>query len=154
MPFRGQQKHQQQLLQQRRGVSSAAPPCPLSHPPLSRCHAPQAKLPAVKPGGQPLPEGLLWLLLTGDLPTKAQTDSVSHELRRRGKLPNHVKRVLEELPHDTHPMTQLATGILALQVGGGGLHARACVVAAAVARGRVTQWRVRSGCPWIHSPNP
>ena len=25
----------------------------------------QAKLPAAKPGGEPLPEGLLWLLLTG-----------------------------------------------------------------------------------------
>lgn len=27
----------------------------------------QAKLPAAIPGGQPLPEGLMWLLLTGDV---------------------------------------------------------------------------------------
>ncbi len=27
----------------------------------------QEKLPAAKPGGEPLPEGLLWLLLTGDV---------------------------------------------------------------------------------------
>lgn len=27
--------------------------------------------------------------------------------------------MLDELPHETHPMTQLAAGILALQVGGG-----------------------------------
>ena len=27
----------------------------------------QQKLPGAKPGGEPLPEGLLWLLLTGDV---------------------------------------------------------------------------------------
>ncbi|GBF96851.1 citrate synthase [Raphidocelis subcapitata] len=75
----------------------------------------QSKLPAAKPGGQPLPEGLLWLLLTGQIPTKAQVDSVSEELRRRSALPKYVTRVLEELPRETHPMTQLAAGILALQ---------------------------------------
>ncbi|KAI8467445.1 MAG: citrate synthase [Monoraphidium minutum] len=75
----------------------------------------QAKLPAAAEGGQPLPEGLLWLLLTGQIPTKEQADSVSDELRRRAALPAYVKRVLEAMPRDTHPMTQLATGILALQ---------------------------------------
>lgn len=75
----------------------------------------QAKLPAAKPGGQPLPEGLLWLLLTGKLPTQEQAAAVSRELARRAELPAYVKRVLDGLPRDAHPMTQLATGILALQ---------------------------------------
>lgn len=34
----------------------------------------QQKLPTAVPGGEPLPEGLFWLLLTGDVPTKAQVD--------------------------------------------------------------------------------
>lgn len=66
------------------------------------------------------------------IPTKAQADSVSQELRRRAELPEYVKRVLEALPPGTHPMTQFATGILALQVGGWAawcpaLHAAFCM---------------------------
>lgn len=34
----------------------------------------QQKLPTAVSGGEPLPEGLFWLLLTGDVPTKAQVD--------------------------------------------------------------------------------
>jgi citrate synthase len=76
----------------------------------------QATLPAAKEGGEPLPEGLLWLLLTGDVPTKAQAASVTEELRARSKLPPHVLKVLNALPDDTHPMTQFCSLILALQV--------------------------------------
>lgn len=35
----------------------------------------QEKLPRTKADGQPLPEGMLWLLLTGTLPTPAQVGS-------------------------------------------------------------------------------
>ena len=41
------------------------------------CPAPavlQAKLPAAKPKGEPLPEGLLWLLLTGEVSCPAQLE--------------------------------------------------------------------------------
>jgi hypothetical protein len=31
---------------------------------------PQEKLPAAKEGGEPLPEGLMWLLLTGEVRLK------------------------------------------------------------------------------------
>ena len=55
----------------------------------------QKKLPAAISGGQPLPEGLLWLLLTGNLPTKAQVDGLSKELRSRAHLPAHVIDVLK-----------------------------------------------------------
>ena len=41
----------------------------------------QKRLPAAVEGGEPLPEGLLWLLLTGDVPTKAQVQGLSAELR-------------------------------------------------------------------------
>ena len=76
----------------------------------------KATLPAAKEGGEPLPEGLLWLLLTGDVPTKAQAAGVTEELRARSKLPPHVLKVLNALPDDTHPMTQFCSLILALQV--------------------------------------
>lgn len=75
----------------------------------------ETKLPAAKEGGQPLPEGLLWLLLTGQIPNKEQVRWVTEELQRRAELPAYVKRVLESMPRETHPMTRLTVGILALQ---------------------------------------
>jgi citrate synthase len=75
----------------------------------------QARLPAAVPGGQPLPEGLLWLLLTGDLPSPAQAAALSAELGSRAGLPPHVGAVLDALPQGTHPMTALGAGVLALQ---------------------------------------
>ena len=37
--------------------------------------------------GEPTPEALTWLLLTGEVPTKAQCDSLTAELFARSKLP-------------------------------------------------------------------
>ncbi|KAF8395914.1 hypothetical protein HHK36_019869 [Tetracentron sinense] len=50
----------------------------------------QKVLPAAKPEGQPLPEGLLWLLLTGKVPSKEQVDVLSKELRIRATVPGFV----------------------------------------------------------------
>ena len=75
----------------------------------------QEKLPRAKANGQPLPEGLLWLLLTGKLPTSSQVHSVTEDLRARSTLPSYIKDVLHALPEGTHPMTQFSTLILALQ---------------------------------------
>ncbi|KAL6557451.1 hypothetical protein OROMI_017801 [Orobanche minor] len=76
----------------------------------------QKLLPAVKPGGEPLPEGLLWLLLTGKVPTKEQVDALSKELQSRATVPDHVYKTIDALPITAHPMTQFATGVMALQV--------------------------------------
>jgi citrate synthase len=75
----------------------------------------QNSLPGAKEGGEPLPEGLLWLLFTGELPTKSQVDSVTDMLRERSALPSSVTAVLDAMPANTHPMTQFATAVLALQ---------------------------------------
>jgi len=75
----------------------------------------QAKLPKAKDGSQPLPEGVFWLLLTGDVPTSAQVAEVTAAWRAEETLPEHVKRTLDALPAATHPMTQLSIGILAMQ---------------------------------------
>eukprot|EP00252_Welwitschia_mirabilis_P017585 TRINITY_DN3893_c0_g1_i1.p1 TRINITY_DN3893_c0_g1~~TRINITY_DN3893_c0_g1_i1.p1 ORF type:complete len:471 (-),score=100.61 TRINITY_DN3893_c0_g1_i1:348-1760(-) len=76
----------------------------------------QKMLPSATPGGQPLPEGMLWLLLTGKVPTKEQALSLSSDLQSRAKVPDHVFKVINSLPEDAHPMTQFTTGIMALQV--------------------------------------
>ncbi|KAF8403907.1 hypothetical protein HHK36_012013 [Tetracentron sinense] len=76
----------------------------------------QKVLPAAKPGGEPLPEGLLWLLLTGKVPSKEQVDVLSKELRSRATVPEHVYKAISALPVTAHPMTQFATGVMALQV--------------------------------------
>src|SRR5258705_7463889 len=41
----------------------------------------QAKLPKAPQGTQPLPEGVYWLLLTGDVPTDAQAAEVTASWR-------------------------------------------------------------------------
>ncbi|KAI3511124.1 hypothetical protein L1887_18268 [Cichorium endivia] len=76
----------------------------------------QKVLPAAISGGEPLPEGLLWLLLTGKVPTKEQVDALSKELRSRATIPDHVYKTIDALPVTAHPMTQFTTGVMALQV--------------------------------------
>jgi|TARA_B110000977_G_scaffold74126_1_gene100257 citrate synthase len=75
----------------------------------------QKLLPTAIEGGEPLPEGLLWLLLTGDVPTKKQVDGLTVELASRSSVPQHVFDVLAALPKHTHPMTQFSIAIMALQ---------------------------------------
>eukprot|EP00249_Psilotum_nudum_P008156 c21077_g1_i1 orf=360-1784(+) len=76
----------------------------------------QKQLPTAVPGGEPLPEALLWLLVTGDVPTKEQTIAVSKDLRARANVPGYVYDAINALPKTAHPMTQFSTGIMALQV--------------------------------------
>lgn len=75
----------------------------------------QKLLPTAEGGTQPLPEGLLWLLLTGELPTKDQVKNLSVDLMSRSTIPSHITMMLRSLPPGTHPMTQLSMGIMALQ---------------------------------------
>jgi citrate synthase len=75
----------------------------------------QKVLPAAQPRGEPIPEGLLWLLLTGEVPTAAQAKSVTDELHSRAKLPNHVASMIKAFPRHMHPMTQLSSAVLAMQ---------------------------------------
>lgn len=78
----------------------------------------QQLLPTFKgtPGdGEMMPEAILWLLLTDEIPTKAQCDELTAELHKRSKLPAHVEPLLRSLPKDLHPMTQLSIGLNACQ---------------------------------------
>lgn len=73
------------------------------------------KLPKAPGGAEPLPEALLWLLLTGEIPTADQTRELSKELAARSKVPEWVTALQRSLPKDMHPMTQFNIAINALQ---------------------------------------
>jgi citrate synthase len=75
----------------------------------------QDKLPKIKGGSEPLPEGLLWLLLTGEVPNEKQVKELTEELHSRAKLPSYVESMIRSFPKKMHPMTQLSSAILALQ---------------------------------------
>ena len=66
-------------------------------------------------GAEPTPEGLFWLLMTGEVPTKAQADALTAELHSRATLPAHVEPMIRAFPKGMHPMTQLSSAILAMQ---------------------------------------
>lgn len=75
----------------------------------------QQKLPRAKNGQEPLPEGLLWLLLTGEVPTQQQVANLTEDLHARSKLPAHVSQLINSYPKHMHAMTQLCSAVLALQ---------------------------------------
>ena len=75
----------------------------------------QIKLPKAEGGSEPLPEGLFYLMLVGDLPTNEMVQNVTAVWQRRSHVPNHVFATIEALPVATHPMTQFVIAIMALQ---------------------------------------
>jgi citrate synthase len=73
------------------------------------------KLPRATPGGEPLPEGLFYLMLIGELPTEEDVHHLTSVWQRRSHVPNHVFATIDALPISTHPMTMFVTGIMAMQ---------------------------------------
>ncbi|MBM3432265.1 MAG: citrate (Si)-synthase, eukaryotic [Bacteroidetes bacterium] len=75
----------------------------------------QKKLPKAPGGQEPLPEGLFYLMLVGDLPTEDEANHVTSVLQRRSHVPTHVFEAIDALPISTHPMTMFVVGVMALQ---------------------------------------
>ncbi|MCR6720015.1 MAG: citrate (Si)-synthase [Chitinophagaceae bacterium] len=73
------------------------------------------KLPKAPGGTEPLPEGLFYLMLIGELPTEEDVQHVTATLQRRSHVPNHVFHTIDALPLNAHPMTQFVVGVMALQ---------------------------------------
>ncbi|WP_232516325.1 citrate (Si)-synthase, eukaryotic [Chitinophaga caeni] len=73
------------------------------------------KLPKAPGGKEPLPEGLFYLMLIGELPTEADVQFLSSVFGRRSHVPTHVFSAIDSLPLHTHPMTMFTVGIMALQ---------------------------------------
>lgn len=73
------------------------------------------KLPKCKDGNEPLPEGLFYLMLIGELPTEEDAAHITATWQRRSHVPNHVFAAIEAMPISSHPMTQFVVAIMALQ---------------------------------------
>ncbi|SIO16685.1 citrate (Si)-synthase, eukaryotic [Chitinophaga niabensis] len=73
------------------------------------------QLPKAVNGAEPLPEGLFYLMLIGELPTEADVQNISSVLGRRSHVPNHVFDAIEALPISAHPMTMFTVAVMALQ---------------------------------------
>ena len=56
---------------------------------------------------EPLPEALIWLLLTGEVPTAEQTKELTDDLHKRAKLPAHVEPMIRAFPKGMHSRVSL-----------------------------------------------
>ncbi|MDI1489245.1 MAG: citrate (Si)-synthase [Ramalina farinacea] len=75
----------------------------------------QEVLPKAEGGQEPLPEGLFWLLLTGEVPSEAQVRALSAEWAARAEIPSFVKELIDRCPSDLHPMAQFSMAVTALE---------------------------------------
>lgn len=75
----------------------------------------QQQLPKVPGGTEPLPEGLFYLMLVGELPTEEDVHYLTSIWQRRSHVPSHVFDTIDALPLSAHPMTMFVTGIMAMQ---------------------------------------
>jgi citrate synthase len=74
----------------------------------------QKKLPKANPEGEPLPEGLFYLMLLDEMPTFEDVSLLSKDWASRSELPDFVYRVIDALPVNTRPMVQFSTAILSM----------------------------------------
>jgi citrate synthase len=76
-----------------------------------------AKLP--KPRGAKIPYvgSLYYLLMTGEIPNRAQAEEVEQEWAKRALVPDYVFKMIRSMPNDTHPMVLFSQAVLALQSG-------------------------------------
>ncbi|MGQ9819019.1 MAG: citrate (Si)-synthase [Candidatus Kapaibacteriales bacterium] len=62
-----------------------------------------------------LPEEILWLLLSGELPNEEELKELQAELHAHEEVPEYVWNVLDAMPSDSHPMAMFNTAILVMQ---------------------------------------
>lgn len=70
-------------------------------------------LPKAQDGNQPLPEGMFYLLLTGDFPTEDQIKVISKCWANYADLPTHVVSMINNFPSHLSPMSQFSAAITA-----------------------------------------
>lgn len=57
---------------------------------------------------------MLWLLLTGEVPTEKEVRDFTKDLSRRGELTDDCVKFIHSLPKDMHAMTMLSSALLYL----------------------------------------
>jgi len=73
------------------------------------------RLPKADGGVEPLPEGLFYLMLIGELPTEADVRELSNELARTRNVQNDVFKGLDSCPNTTQPNSQFPWANNAIQ---------------------------------------
>lgn len=61
-----------------------------------------------------MPEGLFWLLLTGEVPSAQQVQALSKDWAARAALPEFVEELLDRCPTTLHPMSQFSLAVTAV----------------------------------------
>ena len=74
----------------------------------------QEKLPRINPEGEPLPEGLFYLMLIGEIPSFEDVSNISKDWATRAHVPQHVFDVIDAMPKNSKPMTQFSSAIIAM----------------------------------------
>ncbi|MGD9930199.1 MAG: citrate (Si)-synthase [Mangrovibacterium sp.] len=72
------------------------------------------KLPRLDPAGEPLPEGLYYLMLVGEIPEQEDVLNISKDWSTRSHVPQHVFDVIDAMPKSARPMTQFSAAIVAM----------------------------------------
>ncbi len=72
------------------------------------------KLPRLTEEGEPLPEGLFYLMLIGEIPEKEDVLNLSRDWATRSYVPQHVFDVIDAIPKVARPMTMFSAAILAM----------------------------------------
>jgi citrate synthase len=73
------------------------------------------QLPKPKGAEMPYVEGLVYLLLTGDMPGEKEVEEILDEFQKRRILPRYVYEVIDSMPCCSHPMTVFAAAVMAMQ---------------------------------------
>jgi citrate synthase len=76
-----------------------------------------AKLPKPRGAKMPYVGGLYYLLITGEIPTRAQAEEVEKEWANRALVPDYVFKMIRSMPNETHPMVLFSQAVLALESG-------------------------------------
>jgi citrate synthase len=74
-----------------------------------------AALPKYPGSEYPSVESFWYFIMTGDVPTEAQTNEVIADFKKRRDVPKYVYDVLRNMSPDSHPMAMFSTAILSMQ---------------------------------------
>jgi citrate synthase len=76
-----------------------------------------AKLPKPRGAKMPYVGGLYYLLMTGEIPSRAQAEELEKDWASRAVVPDYVFKMIRSMPKETHPMVLLSQAVLALESG-------------------------------------
>ena len=74
-----------------------------------------AKLPKPEGAEMPYVEGLYYLLLTGEMPSKEDVEELLIDFKNRRIIPHYVKEVIDAFPSGSHPMAILSAAVMSLE---------------------------------------